>query len=97
MSEPVFTRQNPIELECPICGRVWTPSLFDDYMLPACGCYGATPTRDTPCEGCGISHAWNCPKIPGREERVAKTTTPKLYEVWEDGTEVVRGTVDDVS
>lgn len=81
-----------IEMECPLCERVWTPSMFDDYMLPACGCFGDEPSRNTPCEPCGISHAWNCPKVPGRDERVAKTTTPQLIEFGPHGT-VHRGTI----
>jgi hypothetical protein len=94
-TEPVFTRENPIELQCPICQRVWVPSMFDDYCLPACGCYGEEATRDTPCEPCGISHAWNCPNLPGRQE-LPTTREPQFIEVWPDGTKVLRGKVEDV-
>jgi hypothetical protein len=80
-------------MECPICQRVWTPTPFDDCVLPGCGCFGTELDRDTPCEGCGITHAWNCPKLPGRAERVAATTNPKLAEIWPDGRVVYRGSV----
>lgn len=58
------------EMECPICERVWTPTMFDDCCLPACGCFGTELDRNTPCEPCGISHAWNCPKLGNHARRV---------------------------
>lgn len=55
------------EKECPICHRVWTPTMFDDYMLPACGHFGDdSDVRNVPCDSCGTSHAWKC--IIGRDE-----------------------------
>lgn len=76
----VFTPENPIEMQCPICERVWTPTMFDDCCLPLCGCFGTVMDRDTPCEPCGISHAWNCPKAPGYAERRGATSEPQLIE-----------------
>ena len=93
MTAEVWTHENPIELECPLCGKVWFPSMFEDYCIPACGCYGTKPTRDTPCEPCGISHAWNCPNVPGHAERTARTTQPQLVELWPEGTEVHKGKI----
>jgi len=54
---------------CPMCSRHWTVTMWDDCMVPACGCYGdevsaTNPTR--PCESCGISHAWTCEQMPKR-------------------------------
>ncbi len=66
--------------------------MFDDCCLPACGCFGDELDRNTPCEPCGISHAWNCPKIAGHEKRTAQTTEPKLIEMSPLG-EVHKGTV----
>jgi len=80
------------EMECPICQRVWTPTMFDDYCLPACGCFGDEPSRNTPCEPCGISHAWNCPQVPGHAERTKHTTEPQFIEVGPLGV-VHKGTV----
>lgn len=45
---------------CPICGRSWTVTPWDDCLLPACGCYGhdvgpGNPNR--PCNRCGLRHA----------------------------------------
>lgn len=88
----VFTPQNPIEMECPECNRVWTPTPYDDCLLPACGCYGDKLDRDTPCESCGLSHGWTCPKIPGYEER-RKNPNPQLIERRADGTEIHRGRI----
>ena len=75
------------EMECPICGRVWTPTMFDDCLLPACGCFGSELDRQTPCEPCGLAHAWNCPKRPGAPEH---PETPKFIELWPDGSVVQR-------
>jgi hypothetical protein len=55
--------------ECPSCGRVWTITRWDDCMVPACGCYGDDPwSGRAPCESCGLSHAWTCPKIGAKSE-----------------------------
>lgn len=52
--------------KCPICGREWIISMFDDFLLPACGCFGDN-ARDgipnKPCQTCGLNHAYNCPKM----------------------------------
>lgn len=72
------------EMQCPLCDRIWTPTILDDCLLPGCGCYGTELDRDTPCEKCGIAHAWNCPKLAGNRERVAHTADPKLVELWHD-------------
>jgi len=51
---------------CPICNRDWHVKLFDDCLLPACGCYGDDTSANNPnrpCESCGIRHAMNCPKM----------------------------------
>jgi hypothetical protein len=50
---------------CPICGKEWIVTPFDDCFLPACGCYGkdtgpGNPAR--PCESCGMAHALTCAK-----------------------------------
>lgn len=52
---------NAGETTCPICSRTWTVTPWDDYLIPACGCYGDDP-RNAPCESCGLRHAWNCDK-----------------------------------
>jgi hypothetical protein len=65
---------------CPLCARQFVPSVFDDYMVPACGCFDEAEAGAYPCENCGINHAWNCPKLPGHDERVAATTEPKIIE-----------------
>ena len=83
----VFTPQNPIEIDCPICHRVWTPTMHDDCMLPACGCYGDKLDRDTPCESCGMSHAWQCKDRPDGPMKAE----PNLIEITPDGTEILRG------
>lgn len=81
------------ETTCPICKRTWTPSMFDDFCIPACGCYGDEFVLGaTPCEPCGIRHAWNCPNLK-RNKGVARDENPLLVEVWPDGTEVLKGVV----
>jgi hypothetical protein len=64
--------------------------MFDDCCLPACGCYGDKLDRHTPCEPCGISHAWNCPNRPGFDGRTDRPE-PQLVEVHQDGMVVYRG------
>jgi hypothetical protein len=52
---------------CPICGRTWTVSVYDDCLVPACGCYGTSTGADNPsrpCESCGLAHAFGCDKMP---------------------------------
>lgn len=66
---------------CPICERTFEVTPWDDYFIPACGCYAHLEEGGLLCETCGIAHAWNCDKIPGRAERTAKTTEPNIVEV----------------
>ena len=50
---------------CPMCNRNWKVVMFDDCLLPACGCYGTDTSADNPnrpCESCGIRHALDCLK-----------------------------------
>lgn len=75
------------EMECTICHRVWTPTMFDDCFLPVCHCFGTEFDRDTPCNSCGLSHAWACPKIEGN----AANPNPKVMEILPDGSTVHRG------
>jgi hypothetical protein len=52
---------------CPICKRSWLVDIFDDCLLPSCGCYGEDTSADNPnrpCEDCGIRHALKCEKMP---------------------------------
>jgi hypothetical protein len=61
------SERDDLERECPICGRVWTMTFYDDCLVPACGCYGdSTEAYRVPCEPCGMAHALQCPLIPGR-------------------------------
>jgi hypothetical protein len=54
--------------ECPLCGRVWEITRWDDCLVPACGCHGDDPwSGRAPCEACGLSHAWSCPKIGAKK------------------------------
>lgn len=79
---------------CPICCRTWLVEMFDDCMLPSCGCFGddvsaANPSR--PCEACGISHyfehkgerayadAMGCDWI---DNRAARQAIPPAYTEW---------------
>ena len=51
---------------CPICGKKWLVTIFEDCLLPACGCYGDDTSEnnpDRPCERCGIDHALHCDKL----------------------------------
>ena len=51
---------------CPICKRKWLVTMFDDCLLPACGCYGDDTSANNPnrpCESCGIKHALSCEKM----------------------------------
>ena len=51
---------------CPICNRYWLITMFDDCMLPACGCYGndvSADNPDRPCHSCGLKHALSCVKM----------------------------------
>jgi len=53
---------------CPICGKTWTVTLWQDCALPTCGCYGhdtSAANRQRSCEACGIKHALSCDKMPG--------------------------------
>ena len=81
------------EMQCPICTRVWTPTMFDDCLLPACGCFGTELDRATPCNSCGLSHAWTCSEIAGNENR---KTNPKVVEILSDGATVHRGRLSQV-
>lgn len=52
---------------CPICGRHWLVTMFDDCFLPVCGCYGndaSAANEHRPCEDCGYHHALTCDKMP---------------------------------
>jgi hypothetical protein len=54
---------------CPLCETRWAVTIYADYVLPACGCYGhdgspANPAR--PCHTCGAEHARSCQRMPRR-------------------------------
>ena len=56
---------------CPICGKQWLVTLYEDCMLPACGCYGDDTSENNPnrpCEICGIQHALTCKKLQDKED-----------------------------
>lgn len=51
---------------CPICGRHWLVTPWDDCLLPVCGCYGSDTSENNkyrPCNSCGLHHAYNCSKM----------------------------------
>lgn len=51
---------------CPMCQRRWLVTMYEDCMMPACGCYGHDTSEknpNRPCESCGINHALNCSKL----------------------------------
>lgn len=61
------------DVTCPICNRTWRISMYDDCMVPACGCYGSFPpeTASVPCHSCGTRHAFQC--MSGRDDWNGKT------------------------
>lgn len=59
--------------KCPICGRTWLVTPYDDCMIPACGCYGKDSSAENPnrpCEKCGMDHARNCKLIPSKKGKI---------------------------
>lgn len=55
---------------CPLCQEFWLVTPKRDCFLPACGCYGedtSAANPDRPCEQCGLSHAFGCPRLGRRE------------------------------
>ena len=51
---------------CPVCKRHWLITVFDDCMLPECGCFGNDVSTHNPnriCESCGMKHVYICPKM----------------------------------
>ena len=63
---------------CPICQLHWLITPRADCMVPACGCFNdlgelGCSTENSPCEPCGIRHAFACEKLAGT--RIAKGAT----------------------
>lgn len=55
------------ESTCPACKRHWIVTVFDDCMMPICGCFGHDVSANNPnrvCNGCGIQHAMKCKRMP---------------------------------
>jgi len=53
---------------CPRCDRHWKVTVWDDCLMPACGCYGKDASPDNPsrlCGTCGLLHALSCEGMPG--------------------------------
>lgn len=51
--------------ECPVCGREWLVTPYDDCLMPSCGCYGRETGPENPkrlCSNCGMKHGWNMPE-----------------------------------
>jgi hypothetical protein len=45
---------------CPICTRVWIPTVADDTMMPFCGHYDHYQPGQRPCEECALVHLRDC-------------------------------------
>jgi len=69
---------------CPICKRYWRITMFDDCMLPACGCYGSDVSVKNPnriCESCGMKHVHSCPKM-NEEKPMLKSQNSRFVLVF---------------
>ena len=68
---------------CPVCKKKWLVTVFEDCIIPACGCFGSmdntgpeNPNR--PCEACGLAHAFSCGKMNhNKRKKEVKLNMPK--------------------
>jgi len=85
------------ESTCPICNRTWLVTMYEDCLLPACGCYGEDTGPDNqhrPCHSCGLEHAFSCPKMGLDEKTQRELKSSPVITIDAEGNVVEEGPED---